>query len=187
MPEITENTPRNKRTIAGVIVDVPAPYAEGQTITAGEAAMLNQTLAENFSNNLRKRIGEYVPDGSPEGTTPRPASVEEAQALVDKYASEYEPGVRRAGGGGGRQRLDPVEKEMRVIARESLNNLLKKQNMKRNEVDYDSLLDQIVEEHGETLRAKAQKIVAAREKNSLEDIDVGILGGGANEAEEATA
>lgn len=177
MKNISADTPRNQRTIGGIIVQVPAPYAEGQTITAGEAAMLNQTLAENFSNNLRKKVEQFVPEGAAEGTTPRVATVEEAQALVDAYAASYEPGVRTGGGGGGRKTLDPVEKEMRVIARESLNGLLAKQGLKRAEVDYDSLLDQIVTDHEAALRSKAEKIVKARTNNSLDDIDVSLLAG----------
>lgn len=173
---ISADTPRNDRLIGGVKVSIPAPYAEGHTVTAGEAAMLNQTLAENFSNNLRKRVSEYVPDGSPEGTAPREASGEEAQALVDAYAGVYEPGVRRAGSGGGRQTLDPVEKEMRVIARESLNALLQKQGVKRNEVNYNELLEQVVGEHEDALRAKAEKIVAQRSKGDL-DLDVSLIAG----------
>jgi hypothetical protein len=173
---ITADTPRNQRTIGGLIVQVPAPYAEGHTCSAGEAAMLNQTLAENFSNNLRKKVEEFK-----DGDTTRQATAEEAQGLVDEYASTYEPGVRRSGGGGGRQTLDPVEKEMRVIARESLNNLLKKQGLKRNEVKYDELVAQIIDEHGDAIRSKAEKIVKQRDGAGL-DLDVGLIGGGEAEA-----
>lgn len=183
---ITADTPRNDRTIGGVLVKVPAPYAEGHVCSAGEAAMLNQTLAENFSNNLRKQVSEFVPEGSPEGTKPRVAEADEAQAIVDKYASVYEPGVRRSSGGG-RKTLDPIEKEMRTIARESLNALLKRQGLKRNEVSYDDLLDQIVEDHGDALRAKATKIVAAREKNSADDLDLSSVLAGAGSGEEVPA
>jgi len=180
---ISADTPRNDRTIGGLLVKVPAPYTEGHVCSAGEAAMLNQTLAENFSNNLRKKVEAFVPEGAAEGTAPRIATADEAQALVDGYAAVYEPGVRRSSGGGGRKSLDPVEKEMRVIARESLNALLQKQGLKRNEVDYDTLLDQVIDEHGDALRGKAEKIIAQRSKNELE-LDVSVLSG-AGEAETA--
>lgn len=172
---ITPDTPRKQRTIGGIVVQIPAPYAAGQTISEGEAAMLNQTLAENFSNNLRKKVEAFVPEGAAEGTAPRAATADEAQALVDSYASTYEPGVRRGGGGGGSRTLDPVEREMRVIAREALNNLLKKQGLKRNEVDYDELLEDVLDKHGDSLRSKAEKIVAARNKNSIDDLDLGDI------------
>jgi hypothetical protein len=191
---ITAETPRKQRTIGGVVVNVPAPYAEGQAITAGEAAMLNQTLAENFSNNLRRKVEEFVPEGTYNEQNPAPAarlaSGEEAQALVDKYATVYEPGVRKAGAGGGRKTLDPIEREMRNIARESLNALLQKQGLKRNEVDYDELLEQVIADHDTDLRNKAAKIVKARESNSLGDLDVSLIAGkgeasGANDEEAA--
>lgn len=174
---ITADTPRNQRTIGGIVVNVPAPYAEGHVVSAGEAQMLNQTLAENFSNNLRTKVEKFVPAGSPEGTAARVATAEEAQGLVDAYAGTYEPGVRRAGSGGGRASLDPVEKEMRVIARESLNNLLKRQGLKRNEVSYDELLDDVLRDHADALRGKAEKIVAARSKNTLDDLDISLIEG----------
>jgi hypothetical protein len=181
---ITDATPRNQRTIGGIVVNVPAPYTEGHVVTAGEAAMLNQTLAENFSNNLRTKVEKFIPAGSPEGTAARVATAEEAQGLVDSYASTYEPGVRRAGSGGGRASLDPIEKEMRVIARESLNNLLKKQGLKRNEVSYDDLLEDVLRDHADALRSKAEKIVAARSKNTLDDLDISLIEGAGNASEE---
>lgn len=185
---ITADTPRNDRTIGGILVKVPAPYAEGHVCSAGEAQMLNQTLAENFSNNLRSKVEKFVPEGSPEGTAPRAATADEAQGLVDTYAGSYEPGVRRAGSGGGRKTLDPVEREMRTIARESLNGLLQRQGLKRNEVDYDNLLDQVLTEHDAALRAKAEKIVAARNKNSADDLDLsGVLAGAGAGEEQAAA
>jgi len=184
--QIDSNTPRADRLIGGIKVSVPQPYAEGYVVTAGEAQMLNQTLAENFSNNLRKRVTEFV---EAEGAEPRIATSEEAQAIVDAYAGEYQPGVRRTGTGGGRQNLDPVEKEMRSIARESLTNLLKSQGIKRNEVNFDDLLEQVLTENADALRAKATKIVAARQKNSADDLDLGsILGNmGSGETAEAAA
>jgi hypothetical protein len=164
-------TPRVERTIAGVKVSVIAPYAAGYTVNEGEAAMLNQTLAENFSNNLRDKIGEYVPEGSPEGTEARVASVEEAQAIVDKYMGEYVPGVRRAGAGGART-LDPVEKEMKIIASGKLDELLKSKGLTRKKVDFAALLTKLISDNEPALRSSAQKIVAARDKQSANDLDV---------------
>lgn len=172
------DTPRVERTIAGVKVSVIAPYAEGQTIGAGEAAMLNQTLAENFSNNLRDKIGAYVPEGTYNEQNPAPeprvATVEEAQAIVDKYMGEYEPGVRRAGAGGART-LDPIEKEMKVIAQGKLDELLKSKGLTRKKVDFAALLSKLIEDNKTALRASAEKIVAARNKQSQNDLDVSAI------------
>jgi predicted membrane GTPase involved in stress response len=167
-------TARVERTIAGVKVSVIAPYAEGYVVNAGEAAMLNQTLAENFSNNLREKIGEHVPEGSPEGTEPRQATVEEAQAIVDAYMGEYVPGVRRAGAGGART-LDPVEKEMKVIAQGKLDELLKSKGLTRKKVDFAALTAKLISDNETALRASAEKIVAARNKQTAGDLDVSAI------------
>lgn len=166
---LTADTPRKPRTIAGVIVQVPQLITPETPMTPVLASILNQTFAENFSNNLRKKIEEFVPEGAPEGTKPRQATVKEAQALVDAYATSYEPGVR-TGGGGGRSTLTPREREMRNIAQDRLNTLLGEQNIKRSQLpkegegSYKALVDQIVEEHGDALGAQADKILAARQR-----------------------
>jgi len=165
------DTPRVERTIGGVKVSVISPYAEGHAVNAGEAAMLNQTLAENFSNNLRDKIAEHVPEGSPEGTEARQASVEEAQAIVDKYMGEYVPGVRRAGAGGTRT-LDPIEKEMKVIAQGKIDELLKSKGLTRKKVDFPALTAKLISDNEQALRASATKIVAAREKQSAGELDL---------------
>ena len=171
------DTPRVERTIAGVKVSVIAPYAEGHVVGAGEAAMLNQTLAENFSNNLRDKLAEYVPEGSPEGTAPRQATVEEAQAIVDAYMGEYVPGVRRSGAGGTRT-LDPIEKEMKIIAQGKLDELLKSKGLTRKKVDFAALTAKLIDDNKDALRASATKIVAAREKQTAGDLDVSSIGFG---------
>ena len=50
--QFDKDTPRKERTIAGITVQVIQPFAEGQVLTEATAAILNQTIAENFSNNL---------------------------------------------------------------------------------------------------------------------------------------
>ena len=169
------DTPRVERTIAGVKVSVIAPYAAGYVVNEGEAAMLNQTLAENFSNNLREKIGEYVPEGAEDGTEPRVATVEEAQAIVDKYMGEYVPGVRRAGAGGARA-LDPIEKEMKAIAQSKLDELLKGKGLTRKKVDFPALVSKLISDNEQPLRAAAEKIVAARAKQTAgSDLDVSAI------------
>ena len=173
--DYNSDTPRVERTIAGVKVSVIAPYAEGYAVNEGEAAMLNQTLAENFSNNLREKIGSFIPEGSPEGTEPRVANADEAQAIVDAYMGEYVPGVRRAGAGGTRT-LDPVEKEMKVIAQGKLDELLKSKGLTRKKVDFAALVSKLIEDNKDALRTSAEKIVAARAKQSANsDLDVSAI------------
>jgi hypothetical protein len=178
--ERREGTETRVRKIGGIDVQVPVHYREGDQITAGEAAMLNQTLAENISNNLRAKIEGYIPEGSPEGTTARVATAEEAQALVDSYFDSYTPGVRSGGGGGsGARALTPVEVEVRNLATSKLKEVLKSKGLKQKDVDFTGLRDKIIENNKDALTAQAEKVVRAREKAASNDEDIlaSIAGG----------
>ena len=54
------DTNRVAVTIAGAEFTVPAPFAEGHTLTAGEAAALNQLTRENVRNSLDLNRGRRV-------------------------------------------------------------------------------------------------------------------------------
>ena len=176
--EIAEGTPTVSRTIGGVQVQVPAPYSEGYVLTAAEAAMLNQTFAENISNNMRAK----AKDGD------RALSTEEFQPLVDQYITSYSPGVRTGGGGGGGARaLTPVEQEVRNLATSKLKEILKSKGLKQKDIPFAETRDKIIEQHREALTAQAEKVVRAREKAAGDDSDIlasvaeslpGVAGGG---------
>lgn len=162
--DISADTPRVNRTIGGVSVTVPAPYAEGYALTEAEAAMLNQTFAENISNNMRaKAVGE---NGEPRST-------DEFQPLVDEYVANYTPGVRQGGGGGGGAKaLTPIEQEMRNLASAKLKEILKSKGLKQRDVPFVELRDKILDQHGDALRSQAEKVVRAREKAAGDDSDI---------------
>ncbi len=171
---ITPETPRTTRSIGGksdtgqvvsVDVQVPQPYAAGAiTLSEGEANALNQIVAENLSNNLRKQIvdGQLGADGNPNG---QPHDSASAQALVDKYLETYELGVRRAGTGE-RQVTDPVEREARKIAREKARDFIKEQGGKPTDYDLGPIVDAIFEANREVLMKEGKKIVEAASKVS---------------------
>ena len=175
--QITAETPRVTRTIAELALSVAAPYAAGHVVTEAEAAMLNQTVAENIGNNLRQKIkdGQLDADGNPTGV---PFTAEEAQAMVDAYTAEYEPGVRTSGGGSARI-VDPVEKEARNMAKSKVLEHVKAKGLKAKDVNVVELTDAVMAKHGDVLRAEAAKIVKARTKaakNSgdlLSDLTIG--------------
>ena len=155
------NTPRKERTIAGITVQVIQPFAEGQVLTEATAAILNQTIAENFSNNLRATLEKGVLDA--DGNKTADHTSETAQPLVDAYMAEYEPGVRR--GGSGEPRVtDPVEKEARKIAREKASELIKSRGLKAKDVNMVEIAGKIFDKHRDALMAAAKKIVDARAK-----------------------
>lgn len=153
--QLPENCPTRARTIGGVEVQVPQPYEEGHPLTAAEAAMMNQTFAENISNNMRaKAVGE---DGNA-------LTADAFQPLIDEYVAGYEPGVRQGGGGGGARALTPVEVEVRNLATAKLKEILKSRGLKQKDIEFVKVRDEIIEKHRDALTAQAEKVVKAREK-----------------------
>jgi hypothetical protein len=190
--QLPENTPRATRTIAGIEVSVPVPFAVGQPLTEATAAMLNQTFAENISNNLRKTLNDgFLPEGAAEGTDPTAYTSETAQPLIDKYVTEYEPGVRRGGSGEARV-TDPVEREARKIARQKAVEVVKAQGGKPADFDMGELTNRIFDANKELLMAAGKKVVAELEKAKAKGNDISVDGlldglGKAPAATEATA
>lgn len=166
--EFNDKTPRVSRTIGGRLCKVIAPFAAGQPLTDATAAMLNQTFAENISNNTRAKIdaGPLGSDGKPTG---KKFSDAEVQKIVDDYTAEYEPGVR----GGGRS-MDPAEREARKLARAEVIKLVKAQNMKQADVDLAGLTDKLFEKNRDKLLAEGARIVEAMNKASTDGLDLGI-------------
>lgn len=183
--QFDSNTPRTERSIGktdgpSFTVLVPQPYSAGpHELTAGEASALNQTIAENLSNNLRTKLVDGNPDEGDRQWTP-----EEAQALVDKYLEDYEIGVRRAGGGTARV-TDPVEREARKIARAKAVALVKENGGKPSDYDLDPIIDQIFDANRDLLMAEGAKIVKANEKarQASDGIDLSGVSLGEPEAE----
>jgi hypothetical protein len=162
--EIAEGTETRVRTIGGIAgISVPAPYSEGYVLSAAEASMLNQTFAENISNNMRAK----AKDGE------RVLSAEEFQPLVDEYIAGYQPGVRTGGGGGsGARALTPIEVEVRNLATAKLKEILKSKGLKQKDIPFTETRDKIIEQHRDALTAQAEKVVRAREKAAGDDSDI---------------
>ena len=100
-------------TIAGHSFNVPVRYEEGHELTAGEASALNQTYHENLRNNFAKKVKDA-------GAS---ADLTALQAELDKYATEYQFGVRTSSGVGVSR--DPVMSEALRIAVKQIKDLIK--------------------------------------------------------------
>lgn len=96
------------KLINGVAYEISQPYAEGHTINAAEAKVLNQTRAENIGNNLRAKLKEMAEAGSDQ------AALQEVVAELD---SRY---VFTLSNAGSARVTDPYEREAIKIARELL-------------------------------------------------------------------
>lgn len=95
--------------IQGRDFTVPAPYGEGHVLSAVEAAVLNQTFAENIRNNVA---------GKMKAATEKGEAFSDDEALA--YANSYAFGVRAV-----RTPSDPVESEFRKLARKFIEDTLR--------------------------------------------------------------
>jgi len=147
-------------SIHGVSVDIRAPYAEGSVLGAREASVLNQTRGENVSNNVRKDVAALLQEHGREKATPKIVE------LVQAYDKAYELNAVTAS----RQRgLDPVQKEARAIAINTVNAHLRSTGRKisefrsgENKAKYDAEVarlmadEKVIEVAKETLAVKAK-------------------------------
>lgn len=158
-------------TIAGHSFNVPLRYEEGHELTAGEASALNQTYHENLRNNFAKR----VKDASENGATPDLASL---QAELDKYAGDYQFGVRTGGGGASR---DPVMSEAMRIAKKQIGDLIRAKGGKVNDYEPAAITNAakalLQRPEGEQIMAVARARVEEQKNlaaGSLEDLIGGL-------------
>lgn len=156
----TPDTTRRDVTIAGATFQVPAPFAEGHVLSAGEASALNQVLSENVRNNLAKDFKDSLAAGK---------TAAELQAKVDEYVTEYEFGVR-----GTRGPVDPVMTEARKIASAALADHFKKngKSFSKTESDERDRLIAAVIEKNPSVMEEAKRIVKARKKALERSLDI---------------
>lgn len=149
-------------SINGIAFEVSAPYAEGHTLTAAEAKVLNQTRAENIGNNFRKAVQAAEGDE---------AKLAEVRANLAKYDAEYQFSM---GGGSTRTPIDPIEAEAFRIAREVVKvkihektglSVKKYLEVEGNEAKYDAAVEKIAAQE-DTLKLAKQRV--ANKKKSLE-------------------
>jgi len=112
---------RETITIQSVPFKVSPRYAAGHVLKENEASTLNQTLFENLRNNFAGRVADAKSENG-DGTPLSADAVASLQQQLDDYASDYEFGVRRGGGG---VRGDPVRTLAMNIAREQIRQAVK--------------------------------------------------------------
>lgn len=129
--QITDETPVKNITVGDFSLAAPMPYAEGHTLTAGEASAMNQLFHENLRNNF----GAKLKGLKERGETP---TAEKAQEDFTAYAAEYEFGVRKAGGGAAAP-SDPVEREALNLAKGIVRQALTSQGYKLKDVGIETI------------------------------------------------
>lgn len=145
-------------TIGGENFEVSTPYAEGHTISAVEAKVLNQTRAENIGNNFRKAVTEAKEKGDLASVT----------AAIAEYDSVYTFSV---GGGTARTPIDPIEAEAYRIAKTVLKGKIQEKygisikaylEIAGNQDKYDVALEKTA--HQDDTLKLAKKAVADKKK-----------------------
>jgi hypothetical protein len=143
-------------SISGEAFEVSAPYAEGHTLTAAEAKVLNQTRAENIGNNFRTAVKKALEEGK----------MTEVRAAIAEYDARYEFSMTQA-----RTPIDPIEAEAIKIAKEVVKariaektglSVKKYLEIEGNEAKYDAAVDKVAGQD-DTLKL-AKKRVAEKKK-----------------------
>jgi len=168
--QFNSETPRRDLIIQDVSFAAPTPYVEGHTLTANEAAVLNQTLLENFRNNFASTVKAAKEEAEKAGS---PLDEEALQEKFETYAAEYEFGARRIGA---RSSVDPVEREAIKIAVANLNKALKAQKIDKDtipEARFDELVKGILDKYNDRIYTEAREIVESRKKRVF-DIELNI-------------
>lgn len=143
------------KLIDGESFNVSQPYAEGHVCTAAEGKALNQTRSENIGNNLRE-IVKAAKAKRDDPAAPDATDFNGLAELVAKYDAEYN--FSMGGGGSGTRKLDPIEREAKKIADETIRAHLAKTGRKIGTTP-----------EGDTDESWAEKIDAQREKLMVSD------------------
>lgn len=165
--QFNENTPRRTTQISGTSFEVIAPFAAGHVCTEGEAAALNQILAENLGNNFRQRVKDA--QAGVEGVTLP------TQEDLDAYIAAYEFGVRQSSGP--RAPVDPIEKLAFEEAIKLVKAHVEKMGKKVKDFGMDLIKEKAVDlladpEKGAKLRAKAAKIHKIQQQAAIDSLDM---------------
>lgn len=159
-------------TIAGHVFNVPTRYEEGHELTANEASALNQTYHENLRNNFAKRV-EDKKDGADRIEDEDILSA--LQADLDKYAEDYEFGVRT---GGGAVR-DPVMTEAMRISKGKIVEHLRRKGIKMKDVEAAKITEaakKLIEKNPEIMELARSRVAEAQAAaaSELDDVVAGV-------------
>jgi len=161
---------RQSVTIQGEIYEIPAPYAEGSVLTEIEAAVLNQTFAENIRNNVAARMKKRAEANKPAFTA------EEVESYATSYTFEVK--LQRTARS---EPVDPVEREARGLAKAAVMDFLQKKkrtfksvaDTKEARAEWlNDMIDKLLEAKPE-YRENAKALVAAR-KAAKVDVDLDL-------------
>ncbi len=153
MPTINTSLPTTSRDFAGITFAVPAAFAEGHALTAGEAKwanfVLGSVVGNSYAGYVRRTLAAIDADRAAQakaktysgpmdesGKKPAPATVADLgsidhQTQFLKVFSEYELGASNRGSGTGTTtKTDPVASLVNFLAKEAVKALIIKKGLK---------------------------------------------------------
>lgn len=136
--KVTKKTPHEALVIEGLDFTCAAPFNEGDTITAGEASALNQTLRENMRNNFAKKVKDAKTEAEKNGAE---VDLSALQTELNSYTNDYEFGTGR----GGFRTADPVRRKAIELAKEKVKAAFVKKGFKASEITSATLTEKAVE------------------------------------------
>lgn len=148
-------------TIQGYQFEVaPDPAVASASIPDEWKQTLQQTRIENIRNNMAARIKKLM-NGSEQLTDEQLSQV---KADLEKYASEYQFGVRARGAGGPRV-VDPVEREVIRLAKEDISAAyFAKHGERLKGEQLSAVVDKLLEARREDYVKRARRNIADRQR-----------------------
>ncbi len=150
-----------ERKIAFVKVQVPEPFQMGQTINADEAAALNDAFGRRVAQQVADAIGEVSQKVEKTNESGEVETVIEfadgwslsrvQSEIVDAYVNEFSWSVDR--------KLDPVEAEVRRLARNAVDNAMAANGVKLEKDAYKAKVREVMEKNYSKLYKVAEKNV----------------------------
>lgn len=133
MPHFEPTAPRISLKVAGLALTAPAPFAEGHTLTAPEAAYLNRQVATSVANPIPAALKAENEATVAKGLVWVQPSAEELQTQYDARYATFTLGQSNRTSGE-TSTSDPVTRFAREIAKTELNKLLKAKGKNIREV-----------------------------------------------------
>jgi hypothetical protein len=162
-----------KLTIQDLEFEVEDKYEEGHTITANEAAALNQTRRENLRNNFAATIKSLAAKAKEAGQDTNSDDFKrDLDSRFAQYAEDYEFNVRSA-----RQTTssDPVEDMAFKMAKEAVREALRNAGHKLKDVGNEKV-EELAEQYLNSAAGAPIKEQAARRVEESKQIAQSILG-----------
>ena len=158
---ISADTPRSERKIAFVRVRVPMPFTDGHVCDVDEAAALNDAFGRRVSQQVAEAISEVSQKAEKQTDNGEIETVIEfadgwnldrvQREIVDSYLNDFSWSVDR--------KLDPVEAEVRRLARAAVDKAMNDNGVKLDKDAYKAKVREVIEKNYTKLYKVAEKNV----------------------------